>query len=226
MLIASDLSYSLHYSHITARAYRALGLLRKTFSSSTGIHGKKTLYISLVRSQLMYCSVLWRPHWLRDIDLLECVQRRATKYILNDYSSDYKNHLIQLGMLPLMYIFELQDILFTVANLKSSHKDFVLADYVHFSSQDTRSSAGMKMTHHYAPTNSSRHFFYNRIPRLWNSMPPMDLQQSTATIKHQLRDFLFNHFKENFLASSTCSFHFHCPCARCGHSFHPPTFLC
>ena len=80
---------------------------------------KRLLYISLVHSQVFYCSVIWRPHLLKDIILLENVQRRTTKYILNDYRSDYKSRLIALGLLPLMYIFELNDILFCIKNLKS-----------------------------------------------------------------------------------------------------------
>ena len=42
-----------------------------------------------------------------DILLLEKVQRRATKVILNDYTSDYKSRLIKLQLLPLMYAYEL-----------------------------------------------------------------------------------------------------------------------
>jgi len=64
------------------------------------------LYISLVRSKVLYCSSLWGPHLLKDIELLKKVQRHATKFILTDYTSD-KTRLTQLGMLPLMYIYEI-----------------------------------------------------------------------------------------------------------------------
>ena len=39
---------------------------------------KKQLYISLVRSQLLYCSELCRPQLLKDVFTMERVQRRAT----------------------------------------------------------------------------------------------------------------------------------------------------
>ena len=61
----------------------------------------------------MYCSQLWRPNLIKDIFSLERVQRRATKYILSDYSTDYKSRLINLKLLPLMYIYELNDIIFS-----------------------------------------------------------------------------------------------------------------
>ena len=82
---------------------------------------KKVLYLHIVRSCLLYCSPLWRPHQVQHIILLERVQRRASKFILNDYSTDYKSQLIKLNLLPLMYIYELMDILFFIKSLKASN---------------------------------------------------------------------------------------------------------
>ena len=45
-----------------------------------------------------------QSYFPRTIDSLERVQRRATKFILSDYTSNYKTRLMQLGMLPLMQI--------------------------------------------------------------------------------------------------------------------------
>ena len=49
---------------------------------------------------------------LKDIELIVKVQRSATKFIHSDYTSDYRTKLTQLGMLPLMYIYETSDIFF------------------------------------------------------------------------------------------------------------------
>ena len=222
IVISDNLSFRCHYELLIARAYQILGLLRRTFNHRPCVKEKMALYISLVRSQLMYCSQVWRPYLLWDIDKIERVQRRATKYILNDFTSDYKSRLITLGILPLMYVFELNDLMLCVKNLKSPSRDFDIKKYVKFSDHGTRSATSSRMIHRFTSTNSSRHEFFTRIPRLWNSVPSIDLKLSQTTIKHNLQDFLYKNFLAKFEPSNACSFHFLCPCMNCFHTSHPP----
>ena len=93
VILSRDLSWSAHYNAITSKAYKTLGLSRRCFNRNIPYFAKKNLYISLVLSQITYCSVIWRPHLIK---LLESVQRRATKFIFNDFTSDYKSRLIKL----------------------------------------------------------------------------------------------------------------------------------
>ena len=91
IIISEDLTWKEHHNHIILKAYKILGLLRRTFCNVYCVQAKKLLYLSLVRSQFMYCSPVWCPHFIKDILPIETVQRRATKCILNDFSSDYKS---------------------------------------------------------------------------------------------------------------------------------------
>ncbi len=117
ILISDSLSWSVHIKEICSKAYRSLYLIRRTIPCTSPINIKKSLYLSLVRSQLTYCSQLWFPNKIQDIILLERVQRRATKYILNNYYISYKLRLIHLNIL--MYYLQLLDLLFFVKCLKN-----------------------------------------------------------------------------------------------------------
>ena len=102
-----DLSWSNHLTHITNKAYKKLGLLLRSLCYNNSTSTKKRLYVSLIRSQLLYCSQIWHPYLRKDIKLY--VQRRATKFILNDYSSDYKSRLLKVNLLPLTMLYEFYD---------------------------------------------------------------------------------------------------------------------
>ena len=215
VLYCNDLSWTEHYNCIISKAYKTLGLLRRTFKSNN-IQTKKLLYISLVRSQLVYCSQIWRPHLIRDILLLERVQRRATKYILNDYNLSYESHLKQLHLLPLMYTYELNDLLFFIKSLKFPTSYFDISKYIRFSNYSTRATSAHKLNYSISPTSSTNPYsFFNRIIRLWNTAPVINLSLSIDTIKRHLTNFFWAKFTVNFKSDSPCTFHLVCPCYRC-----------
>ena len=214
-MVSSDLQWKCHYLSILSKSYKCLGLLRRVFSSASCVRAKKVLYLSLVRSKLLYCSPIWRPQLLTDIRALENVQRRATKFILNDYLSNYRFRLVNLNLLPLMMIFELNDIIFFIKCLKKPTEYFDILNYVTFCSSRTRSSTYFKLRHSLTKKNSVRHFYFNRLPRLWNSVPYIDVDQSIAVIKMKLKNFFWCHFIKNFNPDNACSFHYVCPCAKC-----------
>ena len=126
ILISKYLTWKKHHDHITNKAYRILRLLQRSFKNTTSTPQKKLLYISLVRFQLMYCSPLWRPYLIKDICKLENIQRRATKYVLNNYRDDYKSRLISLNLLPLMRQLEVYDILAAVTWFKDPGSHSIL----------------------------------------------------------------------------------------------------
>lgn len=216
--ISCDLSWSDHISRITSNAYKILGLLRRTFASSNNVTTKKNLYISLVRSQLTYGSQVWRPLLLKDLNPIEHIQRRATKYILNDYTSDYRSRLIMLNLLPMSMLLELNDICFFVRSLKlreSPNHSFNISSYVSFSQNNTRSGTYKKLIQPPISHNRDKQFYFYRLPHLWNSLPPIDLNLSLISIKKQLKEIFWKSFLAKFNPDVSCSYYFSCPCPRC-----------
>ena len=69
--------------HIVFKADRMLGLLKKTCPLITDVKVRRTLYLSLVKSQLSYATELvLSPGSVKLTTILERVERRATLRIL------------------------------------------------------------------------------------------------------------------------------------------------
>ena len=153
----------------------------------------------------------------KDILSIERVQRKATKFILNDYTSEYGTRLLSLHLLPLMHWFELQDIMFLVKCLQNPSDNMNINTYITFVSSITRAgSNGSKLRYnHNLRTSAGRHFYFIRVVRLWNSLPSIDTTKSFASIKCLVRDYLWTHFEECFDPTNICTFHLVCPCSKC-----------
>ena len=59
-------------------------LIQKKIQSSPS-HLKELAYLKLVRSGLEYASVVWDLFLQRELDRLEKIQRRAARFVTNNY---------------------------------------------------------------------------------------------------------------------------------------------
>ena len=71
-----------HIDSITDKANRTLSFLRRNLKISS-ISIKEQAYKTLVRPLVEYASTVWDPHHQTDIRKLECVQRRAARFVLS-----------------------------------------------------------------------------------------------------------------------------------------------
>ena len=77
-VISFDIKWESHISGIVKRANFVLYLIRIAFKDNSAPTLSK-LYKSHVRSILEYGESVWNPYYVKDIELLEGVQRGATK---------------------------------------------------------------------------------------------------------------------------------------------------
>ena len=92
---------------------------------------------------------------------------------------------------------------------------FNIYDFVSFSSRGTRSATHTKLLLNQSSTCKSRHFYFTRLARLWNFLPPLDLSLSLTAIKNRLQGFFWDHFLRCFDPDDVCIFHVLCPCSNC-----------
>ena len=101
--IHSDLSWSPHVANLCIKARRLIGLLYRRFGKHADSATLLQLYKSFIRPHLEYCSVVWSPYLLRDIESLEKVQHFVLRVCLKNWSCD-RDHLYthdQSGILAL-----------------------------------------------------------------------------------------------------------------------------
>ena len=207
---SSDLSWGIHYKKLLAKAYSTLRLLRRTFCGNIPPVCKRKLYVSLIHSHFYPCSPIWRLHFIKDV--LERIQRRATKYIIGKTSQNYKDRLISLNMLPLMYQLELNDIIFFLSCLKNPEYQYPLMDQFSFASCSTQSASCFKLNLTRSLSSVHYHSFVCRFLRLWNALPPIDLSLSIYALKViNFQQHFVNHFDPLVLGT----FHYLCPCHNC-----------
>ena len=92
VLIDDKLSFSEHICNQTKKANMIMGVIRRTFRYLDENMFTK-LFKALVRPHLEYAQAVWHPSLIRDINMLESVQRRATKQIPNMTQIPYEERL-------------------------------------------------------------------------------------------------------------------------------------
>ena len=178
------------------------------FSSQSWWHHWGSFATLLFWPKLLFYSPVWKSYLLKHTQILERLQRWATKYILNDYHTDYKTHLIHLILLRITYTLDMVDIMLFIKSIKNPTNNFNILDYVSFSNDLTRSS-NCKLNHTFMSSNQSRNFYCNRISSIRTPYHAVnDLSTPVLTTKHKIKIFMWNHFTTHFDPDDICSFNF------------------
>ena len=93
-------SMSLQCGIAAAKGNKILGLIRRNivYKENEQII---PLYNTIVRPHLEYCTQAWKPYRKKNIDILERVQRRATKMLPKLRNISYEMRLKECGLTTL-----------------------------------------------------------------------------------------------------------------------------
>jgi len=169
--IDSDLKFSKHVGYAVAKANQMVGLVRRSFTY-LDCRSVKMLYTAIIRPHLEYGNIVWHPRYKKDIELLENVQRRATKLVPELKNMDYEQRLRRLELPTLVYRRMRGDAIEVYKYLHGTYmvdaaKLLPLAQVR--SGVNTRGHS-MKLQKRQCATKARQNFFSYRVVNMWNSL--------------------------------------------------------
>lgn len=87
------LSFSAHISSVSSSCFKLIGIMIKKVFGTLNKKQFTSIFKTLIRPKLDYCSSIWSPGLQKDIDLIEKVQRRATKLVRGMQGKSYEDRL-------------------------------------------------------------------------------------------------------------------------------------
>ena len=102
MVVDEKLNFNQHIEEKITKGNQMLGIIRSTFKFINA-EVFSLLYKSMVRPHVEYASVIWSPHTKKYTDMLERLQRRATKLVPELRDLPYEDRLRSLHLPTLQY---------------------------------------------------------------------------------------------------------------------------
>ena len=183
VLIDNKLDFGNHIRCIVGKANRVLGMIRISFTC-LNVPMLFNLYTALVRPLLEYCVQVWSPYKKKYIELLEGVQRRATRMIPRLRKMTYEERLKKLN-LPRLYDRRIRGDMIETYKILSG-KEKLNSRKLFQPSMFRGRSHSKKVFKKYSRLNVRKNWFTQRVITKWNSLTTEEVESNkTSSFKRR-----------------------------------------
>ena len=199
VVIDSKLQWKEHYASISKSCNGTLAFLKRNLSKAPE-HIKNKCYTTLVRPKLEYACAVWDPHCKNHTNSLEQIQKRAARFVTNNYKMESGNTKINLDKLnwPSLEERRLQTKLTIFQKARLNLID-IPTDHLVLNTRQTRQGGdGPTYFKEFSKIDSYIYSFYPRTALLWNHLPT-DIRTSNdiGFFKKQISNINLTCIKEN-----------------------------
>ena len=181
--VDSRLQFSNHISIKVNKANQTWGTIKRTFKNMNPYIFKK-LFCAQVRSHLEYAIQFWAPYLRKDVNTMESVQRRATKYIPGFKDMSYTDRLKKLDLPTLAYR-RLRGSMIEVYKIFNTY-DRDISPQLTTRETSTRGHNLKIFAKTAKKMHPKHHSFHQRVMNPWNSLPASVVNSPLDTFKNRL----------------------------------------